>query len=137
VTSQNAPKKKPTGDYERGYCKPPKSHQFKPGQSGNPAGKPKGQPSLAQVLLEEAARIVKVKIGDEIEHLAKERALLRRLLDEGIRGDPVAARLYFSLRFQIVGLSEAPIEAETPLTEEELEILKMLGKPNKDQGHGG
>lgn len=24
-----------------GYCNPPKEHQFKPGQSGNPKGRPK------------------------------------------------------------------------------------------------
>ena len=29
-------------DYEVGYGKPPKSGQFKPGQSGNPKGRPKG-----------------------------------------------------------------------------------------------
>jgi len=129
---QSAPKKKPTGDYEQGYCKPPKLHQFKPGQSGNPAGKPKGQPSLAQVLLEEAARIVKIKVGDEVAHLGTERMVLRRLLVKGAGGDVAAARLYFSLRFQLVGSSEAPLEAEAPLTEEELEILKMLGKPKKE-----
>ena len=28
------------GDYEVGNKKPPKEHQFKPGQSGNPAGPP-------------------------------------------------------------------------------------------------
>jgi len=27
---------------EVGYKKPPKEHQFKPGQSGNPGGRPKG-----------------------------------------------------------------------------------------------
>ncbi len=28
------------GDYEVGRGKPPKEHQFKPGQSGSPAGAP-------------------------------------------------------------------------------------------------
>lgn len=28
--------------YDRGYCKPPKEHQFKPGKSGNPGGRKKG-----------------------------------------------------------------------------------------------
>lgn len=29
------PKKNPSGN-DVGYCRPPKTHQFKPGQSGNP-----------------------------------------------------------------------------------------------------
>ena len=29
-------------NYEVGYAKPPKQHRFKPGQSGNPAGRPRG-----------------------------------------------------------------------------------------------
>ena len=31
---------KPGGDYEIGCGKPPKEHQFKPGQSGNLKGRP-------------------------------------------------------------------------------------------------
>ena len=34
------------GDYEVGNKKPPKDHQFKPGQSGNPAGPPKRRTQL-------------------------------------------------------------------------------------------
>jgi len=38
-------------DYEVGYGKPPKHGQFKPGQSGNPKGRPKGRKNFP-VLLE-------------------------------------------------------------------------------------
>lgn len=34
------------GTYEVGYKKPPVEHQFKPGQSGNPAGPPKARSNL-------------------------------------------------------------------------------------------
>ncbi len=40
-----AEKKKPSGDYEIGCGKPPKEHQFKPGQSGNLKGRPKSKKS--------------------------------------------------------------------------------------------
>ena len=35
---------------EVGKGKPPKEHQFKPGQSGNPAGKPKGTIQLSTII---------------------------------------------------------------------------------------
>ena len=35
--------KRPPGDYEVGYGKPPKKHQFKPGQSGNRQGRKKSR----------------------------------------------------------------------------------------------
>jgi len=52
------------GDYQVGYGRPPKAGQFQPGKSGNPNGRPKGRPSLHEIILEEAARIAKVKVGD-------------------------------------------------------------------------
>lgn len=36
-----------------GYKKPPKAHQFKPGQSGNPSGRRKAQPTFANDLADE------------------------------------------------------------------------------------
>jgi hypothetical protein len=36
---------KPPGQYDVGYGKPPAKGQFKPGQSGNPGGRRKGQPT--------------------------------------------------------------------------------------------
>ena len=45
-------------DYEIGYKKPPKHTQFKPGQSGNP----KGRPPKPQTIEEAAIQILKQKI---------------------------------------------------------------------------
>ncbi len=38
-----------------GYGRPPKAGQFKPGQSGNPQGRPKGSTNLATDLSAELA----------------------------------------------------------------------------------
>ena len=47
--------KKAAGAGEVGYGKPPKAHQFKPGQSGNPKGRPRGAKSEATILREISA----------------------------------------------------------------------------------
>ena len=128
MTGNSSSKKKPVGGYPVGYAKPPKATQFQPGQSGNLKGRPKGRPSLDELLLEEIARIVKVKVGDQIFSMDKERALLRKLIDMGIMGDISAARLVLSRRDHAQAAMDAAPNAEAPLTEEELDVLKMIAK---------
>ena len=128
MTATSPSQQKSTATYEVGYGKPPKSGQFKPGQKANPHGRPKGQPSLEQLLLEEAARLVKIKVGDEITHASKERAIIRRLMDLAANGNIAAMRIYVSLRYRAqIALEVAP-EAELPLTAEELDALMLIGK---------
>jgi len=90
------PKKKSPGNGV-GYCRPPKTHQFKPGQSGNPRGRPKGMPTLQEAIAREAAKLVKVKQGDEIVKIPKLVALARRVFAKALEGDLAAARLVFQL----------------------------------------
>ncbi len=60
------------------------AYRWKPGQSGNPAGKPKGTVSLAYAL----QRLLK-KEPEKLE------AVARTLVDAAIAGDVAAARLLF------------------------------------------
>jgi hypothetical protein len=61
------PKKKPTGDYATGYCKPPESAKWQPGKSGNPSGRPKKIPTWEELVVEEAFKPVKATVkGTEI-----------------------------------------------------------------------
>jgi Family of unknown function (DUF5681) len=117
-----APKKKPTGAYPVGYCKPPKN-QFVKGTSGNPSGLPKGLPSPQQILMEEAARLVKVKIGDQTVQMSKHHGLMRKLLDLGLNGDIGAIRLALAyLSPAHAELAGAAPNIEPPLTEAEIAI---------------
>jgi hypothetical protein len=119
-------KHKPTGSYEVGFARPPEESRFKPGQSGNPAGRPKGRPSFHEILLEEIACLVKVQIGDQVMRVDKERALLRRLIDLSLQGDIKAARLVLGLLDRARAAMELSPDSEAPLTEEELAVLKMM-----------
>ena len=128
MTGNSSPKKKPAGGYPVGFAKTPTAYQFQPGQSGNPKGRPKGRPSLDELLLEEIARVVKVKIGDQIVPMDKDRALQRKLIDMSIMGNIGAARLILSRLDRAQAEMDAAPDVEAPLTEEELDVLKMIAK---------
>ncbi len=89
----------PSAAYKVGHGKPPKAHQFKKGQSGNPSGRPKGSVSLHARFLREAERMIKTKTGEKVVKMAKIEVVIRRLLDAAMQGKPDAQRLtlaYFS-----------------------------------------
>jgi hypothetical protein len=78
---------KPPGDYKVGYGRPPKGSQFQSGQSGNPKGRPKGQPTASEILMREAARVVRIQVGDKVETISKLEAVIRKLFQMAISGD--------------------------------------------------
>ncbi len=79
-------------------------------------------------MLEEAARLAKVKIGDKVVHIDKDRALLRRLFDLGLQGNLHAIRLVMSRLAQAQAALGETAESEDPLTDEELAVLKLISK---------
>ncbi len=126
--STQKPKKASKRDYEIGYGKPPKATQFQPGQSGNSAGRPRGRPSLDELLLEEAARIVKFKAGDKVIHMYRDRALMRKLFDTALQGNLRAMQLVVDRLKQAQTAQAGKADPETPLTEEEIALLEMMSK---------
>jgi len=126
--SSNKPKKAPTGDYAVGYARPPKPTQFQPGQSGNSAGRPRGRPSLDELLLEEAARVVKFQAGDKVMHMDRDRALMRKLFDMALVGKVQAIQLVIARLAQAQAALNAKADPQAPLTEEEIALLAMMSK---------
>ena len=76
-----------------GYGRPPTEHRFKPGVSGNPTGRPKGSPTVHDLLAREARRSVKIKTAEGIKTVPKLEALVRKLYALALEGDLAAARL--------------------------------------------
>lgn len=73
-------------DYDVGYGKPPKEHQFKPGQSGNPTGRPKKQPSMASMIRDVAYYPVRIERPDGASTAPLIQAALMGALQQGAKG---------------------------------------------------
>jgi hypothetical protein len=82
---------------EVGYKNPPKEHRFEPGKSGNPAGRPKGLPSMRKTIEAELAKRVMIT-EDGIEYPAsKQVALVKNLVDAALSGNQRAASTVFAI----------------------------------------
>ena len=80
-----------------GYKNPPKDTQFKPGQSGNPSGRPKGSRNLRTDLMEELAEKIPVIERGQKRLISKQRVLVKAMMDKGMKGDTSAGKAIFNL----------------------------------------
>jgi Family of unknown function (DUF5681) len=78
-------------DYEIGYGKPPKKHQFKPGQSGNRRGRPKGTKNTATLLREILDRKIELRTAGSKRKITLREAILTRLTERALKGDTKSA----------------------------------------------
>jgi hypothetical protein len=85
------------GGYEVGYGKPPTASRFKPGQSGNPKGRPKGAKGLQTLLREELNAKVVVHEHGKATRLTKQHIAIKRLVNRAAEGDHRAFRTVVEL----------------------------------------
>ena len=88
-----------TPTYDIGHCRPPVATRFKPGQSGNPAGKKPGTKSLRALFLKAAfAKPHRRYPGDMGANCATQlEAMFARLLDAAAHGDDKATACVLAL----------------------------------------
>jgi hypothetical protein len=107
--------------YSVGYSKPPSKHWFKPGQSGNPKGRPKGTKNTATVLRNILDRKVEMRIGGILRKVTVREAMLMRFAEAGLKGDTKAA----GFLLQRYDMEETVNEHGTDATtQDELEFIK-------------
>lgn len=82
--------------YEIGYGRPPKATQFKPGQSGNRKGRPKGAQNFSKVLDKELNSLVPVTENGRRKNVRKKEVIAKQLVNKAAQGDLKATSILLS-----------------------------------------
>ena len=117
-------------DYAVGYRRPPEATKFKPGQSGNLKGRPKGVRPIGAVLHEIFHRPTPVIENGKTRRVSILEAVLQRLARDAMRGDPRAIQLSFSLLARYAGSAQGAPALEDLLEEDAAILAKYLRGPD-------
>jgi hypothetical protein len=110
--------------YKVGYGKPPLANRFKPGQSGNPRGRPKGSRNLATDLAAELEELITVREQGRARRVTKQRALVKSLMERALAGNVRASTAMLALYARII--TEPPKDDGEGVQPDELELLRQF-----------
>lgn len=118
-------------NYEIGYGKPPRQHQFRPGRSGNPKGRPRGAKNTATLSREILDEKIEFSSGTGVRKISMREAILRSFAQFALDGDTKSATFLLQ-RYDLPETAEA--QANDVAMEDQEIIEAYLAKHSKDQG---
>ena len=117
-----------------GYKRPPREHQFRPGQSGNPSGRPKGARNFKSELREELGELVTIRDGERDIQVSKQRALIKSVVAAAIDGNQRAAASVLAMCVRMLADAE---EDEAIESVGDCEIVEAFTKRKKRAAAAG
>jgi Family of unknown function (DUF5681) len=86
-----------------GYGRPPVNRQFKPGQSGNPRGRPKGSKNFATMFAEALNKKMLLRDRHGTRRLTKQEVMVEVIVNKAIIGDlkAFATVVQFADKFEV------------------------------------
>ena len=123
--------------YNTGYGKPPQHSRFKPGQSGNPRGRPKGSRNSVNVLRDELAELITITENGKQKRITKLEGIVKAAALKGLKGDPRPMIQAFELIHKISEKEssdpDGPIEVTLVFEEEELRALEKAEREEAEK----
>jgi len=118
-----------------GYGRPPVEHQFKPGQSGNKRGRPRGSKNEATILNDLLSRKININQNGKTRRISVLEGMFLKFAEDALRGNPKSAAFLLS-RKQLIESIEQPATAALDTDEQKvLEFfVKELEQKFKKQG---
>jgi len=113
--------------HKAGYKRPPLYMRFKPGQSGNPKGRPRGAGNLRTYVLKEWKEKIVVREGQRTRRISKGEAFVKRTFGKALGGDARATDQMLKLLDKVGHLDIADSggdQAHSADDEQALELLK-------------
>jgi hypothetical protein len=138
----SAPSDKPP--YDVGYRKPPKQHQFKKGQSGNPGGRPRKNGHKKIEITSMLEQPVRVRVGQKTKKMQVFEASVCSLVTQAIKEKKIAAAIEFLTLCDEHNLIVVPDRREKRLVVPKdydyrkwREMLETYGPPPWPSEHNG
>ena len=114
------------GEYEVGYGKPPEATRFKPGQSGNPRGRPKKELDIRALLQALTQQEVSVTLNGRKVKISSLEAMLHNNYNKALKADPRAFDRFLKL-LERHGIAMPKEEIEVaPLDENDEDIIEAF-----------
>ncbi len=122
-----------------GYCRPPRATRFRPGQSGNPRGRPRKPKPVQDLLATELRRRVVIRENGHEQRIPKLELVMKRLVNDAIQGNYPAVRLLIDM-LKVAEESSDPGVADRTIEElnaEDREILARYIRPGDAAAESG
>lgn len=108
-------KRKPKGDYEVGYCRPPKSSRWQRGQpSPNPRGRRASEVEPSELVNQVARTMLPIVEGGTRTKITKHEAFLRKLFADALKGDRKAQAEVLKARLSYNRMQKADSNEDEP-----------------------
>ena len=115
------------GDYEIGYCKPPRGCGFKKGQSGNPRGRPPGSKNLTTLLNDELNETVTMTENGRLRKITKREAVIKQLVNKSASAEARSLKILLDLMLNLEARARSSAAPTTPaIGPSDEEVLAQL-----------